>query len=146
MVKLIKSLFMSIIKAILFIGLIVLGLMLLVVHILPTPRQWEPAPYTASRLFNFRQFDFYDSLKNTTLIEMPGPGPEDIVIDSKGMIYTGLWNGSIYQINPNTKVITKLIDTHGRVLGMDLDEDEKRLGFVDLGGGVGILNLETKKT
>jgi len=39
------------------------------------------------------------------LIELPGEGPEDVVCDANGLLYTGLYDGRILRIEPGRSVI-----------------------------------------
>ena len=52
---------------------------------------------------------------------MPSAGPEDIEIDKQGIIYTGLWNGSLLMINPKNNEIKTVGHCKGRILGLHLN-------------------------
>lgn len=59
-------------------------------------------------------------LANTTLIPLPSPGPESIVLHPKGHFITGLANGDIVQFNSDGKEQNIIANTGGRPLGMKI--------------------------
>ena len=60
-----------------------------------------------------------------TLIPVNGHGPEDVVVDGDGRIYTGVDDGRILRISPDGGRIDVVADTGGRPLGLELyGEDE----------------------
>ncbi|CAM3826734.1 SMP-30/gluconolactonase/LRE family protein [Kibdelosporangium persicum] len=62
---------------------------------------------------------------NVRLIPVNGHGPEDVVVDGEGRIYTGVDDGRILRISPDGRRIDVLADTGGRPLGLELyGEDE----------------------
>lgn len=61
------------------------------------------------------------------LIQLPGHGPEDVVVDAEGWAITGLADGRILRINPVTAEIRLLAHTGGRPLGLELFEDGRLL-------------------
>jgi sugar lactone lactonase YvrE len=71
------------------------------------------------------------------LIPLPGHGPEDVVIDAEGWIITGLEDGRILRVNPDTAEIRLLAHTGGRPLGLELFADgrllicDSRLGLLE---------------
>jgi len=71
------------------------------------------------------------------LIPLPGHGPEDVVVDAEGWVITGLADGRILRVNPETTEIRLLAHTGGRPLGLELFEDgrllicDSRLGLLE---------------
>ncbi|MEU4253320.1 SMP-30/gluconolactonase/LRE family protein [Amycolatopsis sp. NPDC026612] len=60
-----------------------------------------------------------------TLIPVNGHGPEDVVVDGEGRIYTGVDDGRILRLSPDGHRIDVIADTGGRPLGLELyGEDE----------------------
>ena len=60
-------------------------------------------------------------------IEVGCVGPEDVVVDSNGRVITGLPDGRILRIDPDTAGIETIADTGGRPLGIELFPDERLL-------------------
>lgn len=61
------------------------------------------------------------------LIPLPGHGPEDVVVDAEGWVITGLEDGRILRINPETTETRLLAHTGGRPLGLELFPDGRLL-------------------
>lgn len=59
-------------------------------------------------------------LANTTLIQLPSPGPESIVLHPEGHFLTGLANGDIVQFNADGKEQSIIANTGGRPLGIKI--------------------------
>ncbi|MGK3204113.1 SMP-30/gluconolactonase/LRE family protein [Amycolatopsis sp. MEPSY49] len=60
-----------------------------------------------------------------TVIPVNGHGPEDVVVDGEGRIYTGVDDGRILRVSPDGRHIDVIADTGGRPLGLELyGEDE----------------------
>src|SRR5690348_5423680 len=60
-----------------------------------------------------------------TVVPVPGHGPEDVVVDGEGRLYTGVDDGRILRLSPHGKHIDVIADTGGRPLGLELyGEDE----------------------
>jgi sugar lactone lactonase YvrE len=57
------------------------------------------------------------------VIPVPGVGPEDVVVDARGRIITGVEDGRIWRLSPDGLQITQLADTGGRPLGIELFAD-----------------------
>jgi sugar lactone lactonase YvrE len=85
------------------------------------------------------------------LIPVNGTGPEDVVVDAEGRIYTGLADGRILRISPDGSRIETVADTGGRPLGLEFfgaDEllvCDAQLGLLTVGlatGTVGVLAEE----
>jgi sugar lactone lactonase YvrE len=67
---------------------------------------------------------------SVTVVPVPGNGPEDIVVDSAGQLWTGLEDGRIVRIptNGGTPTVPKAIaDTGGRPLGLHVARDGRVL-------------------
>lgn len=52
-------------------------------------------------------------------IELPGVGPEDVLVGPGGEAYTGLDDGRILRITPDADRIDTIADTRGRPLGLE---------------------------
>ncbi|MDV6013698.1 SMP-30/gluconolactonase/LRE family protein [Haloechinothrix sp. LS1_15] len=63
------------------------------------------------------------SFEGTTLIPINGRGPEDVVLDGDGRIYTGLDDGRIIRISDGGHRIDTVARTPGRPLGIELGRD-----------------------
>jgi sugar lactone lactonase YvrE len=80
---------------------------------------------------------------DVTIIPVNGHGPEDVVVDVEGRVYTGVDDGRILRISPDGRRIDVLGDTGGRPLGLEFfgDDDllicDARAGLLTLplGGG-----------
>ncbi|BEL07601.1 SMP-30/gluconolactonase/LRE family protein [Actinoplanes sichuanensis] len=74
------------------------------------PRRWSPpAPVAAAAT---------GPLRVRRLIPTGGTGPEDVVFDENGRVLTGLADGRIVRIDPDSGERTVLADTGGRPLGL----------------------------
>jgi sugar lactone lactonase YvrE len=62
-----------------------------------------------------------------TLIPVNGHGPEDVVVDAEGQIYTGVEDGRILRISPEGNRIDVIADTGGRPLGLELHGEDELL-------------------
>jgi sugar lactone lactonase YvrE len=61
------------------------------------------------------------------LIPLPGHGPEDVVVDAQGRLLTGLADGRVLRIDPDTEEAEVLADTGGRPLGLEVLPDGRVL-------------------
>ncbi|WP_020666626.1 SMP-30/gluconolactonase/LRE family protein [Amycolatopsis nigrescens] len=61
------------------------------------------------------------------VIPVGGEGPEDVVVDEGGRIYTGLADGRILRISPAGDRIETIADTGGRPLGCEFYGDDELL-------------------
>lgn len=65
-------------------------------------------------------------LTNVTVYPIPGVGPEDVLADTEGRVYTGVDDGRILRLDPdgNSKVVA---NTEGRPLGLEWLPDGRLL-------------------
>jgi sugar lactone lactonase YvrE len=82
------------------------------------PVRWQPPPV--------------DPLPNMptasiTVVPLPGNGPEDVVADTAGQLWTGLEDGRILRIAPDSGEPTVVADTGGRPLGLHIARDGRVL-------------------
>jgi sugar lactone lactonase YvrE len=82
------------------------------------PVRWRPPPIDP--LPEFASADI-------TVVPVPGHGPEDIVVDADGALWTGLVDGRIVRIAPDGASSTVVADTGGRPLGMHVARDGRLL-------------------
>ena len=82
------------------------------------------------------------SLPAYDLIPLPGEGPEDVVLGSDGLIYTGLLDGRIIAVAPQNGAVREVAKTGGRPLGIEATADG-RLLICDSPKGLLELNLKT---
>ena len=83
-----------------------------------------------------------DSLPAYDLIPLPGEGPEDVVVGSDGLIYTGLLDGRILAVAPKDGAVREVANTGGRPLGLEATTDG-RLLICDSPKGLLELDLKT---
>ena len=83
------------------------------------PQVWRPpappamdGPYARNRL-----------LTGLERLEVPGSGPEDVVVDSSGDVYTGTADGSILRLSSDGRRIERVASTGGRPLGIEVGAD-----------------------
>jgi sugar lactone lactonase YvrE len=103
-----------------------------------SPLVWTPpkAPARAKQTHGDEAFDLH-------VIDLPGAGPEDVVLDASGRLYAGLNDGRILRICSDGAHIETIADTGGRPLGLEVGADDEllvcdaRLGLlrVDLNDG-----------
>ena len=82
------------------------------------------------------------SLPAYDLIPLPGEGPEDVVVGSDGLIYTGLLDGRILSVGPKDGAVREVARTGGRPLGLEATADG-RLLICDSPKGLMELDLKT---
>ncbi len=82
------------------------------------------------------------SLPAYELIPLPGEGPEDVVVGSDGLIYTGLLDGRILSVAPESGAVREVTKTGGRPLGLEATTDG-RLLICDSPKGLLELDLKT---
>ncbi|ORA31768.1 SMP-30/gluconolactonase/LRE family protein [Mycobacterium aquaticum] len=81
------------------------------------PVRWTPPP--VGELPDFAAAEL-------TVVPMPGDGPEDVVVDATGQLWTGLVDGRIVRVTPDGAA-TVVADTGGRPLGMHVARDGRVL-------------------
>ena len=89
------------------------------------PVRWQPPPIDP--LPEFGPADL-------TIVPLPGEQPEDIVVDADGTLWTGLVDGRIVRIDPDTAATTVVGHTRGRPLGMTVAADGRLLICLSPGG------------
>lgn len=66
-----------------------------------------------------------------TVIGVPGPGAEDVVVATagphRGSVYTGTEDGFIFRVSPDGRRIDRVAETGGRPLGLELAADGRLL-------------------
>jgi streptogramin lyase len=67
------------------------------------------------------------SLPAYDIIPLPGEGPEDVVVGSDGLIYTGLLDGRILAVAPKDGAVREVAKTGGRPLGLEATTDGRLL-------------------
>ena len=82
------------------------------------PVRWQPPP--VDPLPAVPQAD-------VTIVPLPGNGPEDVVVDGDGRLWTGLDDGRIVQIPTDGGDPVVVADTGGRPLGMHVARDGRLL-------------------
>ncbi|MEN4476031.1 SMP-30/gluconolactonase/LRE family protein [Mycolicibacterium cosmeticum] len=104
------------------------------------PVRWQPPPVQPLPEF---------TLPELTLVPMPGHGPEDVVTDAAGSLWTGLVDGRIVRLTPDGEA-TVVADTGGRPLGLHVARDGRVLicdsyrGLLALDPGNGELTTLTR--
>lgn len=87
------------------------------------PVRWQPPGVREFRLNP-------QPLPPLSIVALPGHGPEDVVADAEGNIWTGVANGKILRIapdGPNGPVITHVATTEHPPLGMHVARDGRVL-------------------
>jgi sugar lactone lactonase YvrE len=82
------------------------------------------------------------SLPAYDLVPLPGEGPEDVIVGSDGLIYTGLLDGRILAVAPEDGAVREFAKTGGRPLGLEATTDG-RLLICDSPKGLLELDLKT---
>ena len=100
------------------------------------PRRWNPpkAPDRARRSTGPTPFEL-------RTVDLPGSGPEDVVLDAQGRVITGLADGRILRIDtaPAGAPLVEIVgDTGGRPLGLDVVPD----GLLVCDADRGLLHLD----
>ena len=79
------------------------------------PKRWSPPPAPQRRT--------NDALLPLRRLELPGAGPEDVVLDNDGRIVTGLADGRLVRIDPASGAVETIANTGGRPLGLEVERD-----------------------
>ncbi|MPZ60134.1 MAG: SMP-30/gluconolactonase/LRE family protein [Propionibacteriales bacterium] len=80
------------------------------------PRRWKPPKRS-------RDEPIPPHLPPVNVIEVPGHGTEDVLVDGAGKVLTGTEDGKIYRIGYDGGVIEQVADTGGRPLGLEMAPD-----------------------
>lgn len=67
------------------------------------------------------------NLPALTVLEVNGHGTEDVVVDDKGHVFTGVKDGRILRLTPDGRRLDTVADTGGRPLGIELYPDGRLL-------------------
>ncbi|MGI9125719.1 MAG: SMP-30/gluconolactonase/LRE family protein [Mycobacterium sp.] len=100
------------------------------------PVRWQPPPIRELPDFGPAEI---------AVIPMPGDAPEDIVVDAGGMLWTGLVDGRIARVDPDTGEVRVVGQTAGRPLGLAVSRDG-RLLICTSPGGLLAMNTDTAST
>ena len=68
-----------------------------------------------------------DSLPALTVLHVNGHGTEDVVLDDKGHVFTGVVDGRILRLTADGRRLDTVADTGGRPLGLELYPDGRLL-------------------
>ncbi|MGY5278650.1 SMP-30/gluconolactonase/LRE family protein [Nocardia gipuzkoensis] len=101
------------------------------------PQCWTPPPSPARA----RRTRSTPPLPEVRRLELPGNGPEDVVLSPDGRIIAGIESGAILSIDPATGDVRELANTGGRPLGLHADADGRVL-ICDFERG--LLELDTE--
>ncbi|HEV7191961.1 MAG TPA: SMP-30/gluconolactonase/LRE family protein [Jatrophihabitantaceae bacterium] len=82
------------------------------------PNRWSP-PKAPARAKQQRSA----ATVTMSVFDLPGTGPEDIVVDARGQVYTGVADGRILRISPDGAEVETIANTGGRPLGLRLNDD-----------------------
>ncbi|MEW2481338.1 SMP-30/gluconolactonase/LRE family protein [Mycobacterium sp. NPDC049093] len=80
-----------------------------------------------------------------TIVPVPGDGPEDVVVDASGHLWTGLVDGRIVRVSPDGDAVV-VAETGGRPLGLHVARDGRVLicdshrGLLALDPSTGVLS------
>ena len=80
------------------------------------PNAWSPPPSPGLNA----EFESNDRLAQAALRPVGGAGPEDVVVDADGHVYTGLEDGRLLRLPSDGGEPELLADTGGRPLGLEL--------------------------
>ncbi|MBA0045649.1 SMP-30/gluconolactonase/LRE family protein [Mycobacterium sp. NPDC050853] len=84
------------------------------------PVRWQPPGVRALALNS-------QPLPPLTVVPVPGHGPEDVVADAAGNIWTGVVDGKILRISPDGAEVTHIATTEHPPLGMHIARDGRVL-------------------
>lgn len=97
------------------------------------PVRWNPPPVDPLPDFGPAEL---------TVVPMPGNAPEDVVVDADGQLWSGVDDGKIVRISPDSGETTVVGDTGGRPLGLGVARDG-RLLVCDSPRGLLAMDTET---
>ncbi|ORB66966.1 SMP-30/gluconolactonase/LRE family protein [Mycolicibacterium tusciae] len=97
------------------------------------PVRWNPPPVDPLPDFGPAEL---------TVVPMPGNAPEDVVVDADGQLWSGVDDGRIVRISPDSGETTVVGDTGGRPLGLGVARDG-RLLVCDSPRGLLAMDTET---
>jgi sugar lactone lactonase YvrE len=80
-----------------------------------TPVRWQPP--------RSRPLPPPDLNRRLRIVFVGAPGPEDVVVDADGAVWTGAADGKIIRIDGDTGTTTEVADTGGRPLGLAVARD-----------------------
>ncbi|WP_222594922.1 SMP-30/gluconolactonase/LRE family protein [Nocardia ninae] len=83
------------------------------------PQRWTPPPAPPRA----RRTRSAPPLPELDRLELPGPGPEDVVLGPDGRLIVGIDGGSILSVDPTSGDVRELTNTGGRPLGLHADPD-----------------------
>ncbi|MEU8901647.1 SMP-30/gluconolactonase/LRE family protein [Nocardia sp. NPDC048505] len=83
------------------------------------PRRWTPPKATARAHENHST----PPMPPLTRLEVPGEGPEDVVLAPDGRVIAGLANGAVVAVDPADGVVEEIAHTGGRPLGLHAEPD-----------------------
>jgi sugar lactone lactonase YvrE len=83
------------------------------------PVRWRP-PVAPDRA---RQSVSTPPMPPLRRLELDAPGPEDVVMDAAGRLLTGVDDGRILRVDPDTGAAETVADTGGRPLGLEVAPD-----------------------
>lgn len=66
-------------------------------------------------------------MTSLTVIPVPGPGAEDVLVDAEGWVFTGTADGAVFRVRPDGRRIDRVANTGGRPLGLELLPDGRIL-------------------
>lgn len=67
------------------------------------------------------------TLAKVTVLPVPGPGAEDVVVGDDGLVYTGTADGNVFAVRPDGNSVKLVGSTGGRPLGIELLPDGRLL-------------------
>lgn len=83
------------------------------------PTRWTPPPAPARA----RAPHSEPPMPELRLFELPGTGPEDVVLAPDGRILTGIADGAVLAVDPATGAVEQIAHTGGRPLGLHAEAD-----------------------
>ncbi len=108
-----------------------------------SPRRWSPPPAPARA----KRSTSTPPLPRIRRLDLPAPGPEDVVLDGPGRVLTGVADGRVLRVDPGTGEVETLANTGGRPLGLHACADgtvlvcDSRLGLLRVADGGAVETL-----